>query len=344
MVSSSRNRGTVGAAAPGWRQNGAMMDQDGLRSEANETTPIFGAFRKGYDPDQVDRFVQDQQRRLDEALARASEAQRRLAAAVGQLRELHRRVTYLESEQHAAKPTAQVPAQPLDTLGERIQRILQEAWEGANALREAAETDAAEIRQRTLREAETVVASARRKAKDIEEEIERRRRTYLGRVEEERARTVAQITYLHDQRKIALADLMAVKEAIDSTVGEVSSLRPDISGEVDATPIGADPRDDEYSDTGSPHLTSLPPRDDVRLETSNMRTGERDAQPPTMPVFRLETQATEGNVPDTSDLVRSHRATMEKMRAPRSNIRPLGKFDARRPRTSVFDFDEEAPS
>src|SRR5579864_874905 len=106
------------------------MENADAPEEHAEATPIFGAYRRGYDPEQVDRYVADQQRRLDEATTRASEAERRLAAAVGQLRELHRRVAVLESEERTQQP------QPLDTLGERVQRILQEAWDGAYAIRQ----------------------------------------------------------------------------------------------------------------------------------------------------------------------------------------------------------------
>ena len=72
--------------------------EESRASHMAETTPIFGAYRRGYDPEQVDRYVAAQQRRLDESLRRASEAERKLAAAVGQLRELHRRVGALEDQ------------------------------------------------------------------------------------------------------------------------------------------------------------------------------------------------------------------------------------------------------
>ena len=66
------------------------MDENEAVAEEQVATPIFNVYRRGYDPEQVDRYVGDQQRRLDDALSRASESERRLAAAVGQLRELHR--------------------------------------------------------------------------------------------------------------------------------------------------------------------------------------------------------------------------------------------------------------
>jgi len=120
------------------------MDENEAVEEQQAATPIFGVYRRGYDPEQVDRYVADQQRRLDGALHRASESERRLAAAVGQLRELHRRVAVYESETR----TAQSPA--LDTLGERVQRILQEAWEGAYTLRQEAEREVNELREATF--------------------------------------------------------------------------------------------------------------------------------------------------------------------------------------------------
>ena len=188
-------------------QNSAPQDHD-----EQQATPIFSAYRRGYDPEQVDRYVADQQRRLDQATTRASESERRLAAAVGQLRELHRRVAVLESEDHTPQPPA------LDTLGERVQRILQEAWEGAYALRQSAEHDANELRTQATAEADEIVESARRKAQALDEATERRRQAFLERMEEDRSRAVAQIAYLHDQRRLALEELLKVKVVIEDTV------------------------------------------------------------------------------------------------------------------------------
>ena len=169
------------------------MDENEAVAEQQLATPIFNVYRRGYDPEQVDRYVADQQRRLDDALRRASESERRLAAAVGQLRELHRRVAIYESETRTAQPPA------LDTLGERVQRILQEAWEGAyslrqdaerevNELREAVTQEVAELREVASREAADVVDQATRRALAIRDETERRRHAYLQRIEQDRER------------------------------------------------------------------------------------------------------------------------------------------------------------
>src|SRR5579875_21275 len=143
------------------------MDENSAAHETEEATPLFTAYRRGYDPEQVDRYVADQRRRLEEATHRASEAERKLAAAVGQLRELHRRVAVLENEDRPAQSPA------LDTIGERIQRILQEAWDGAYAMRQAAETEANELRERARMEAAEIVAAAKRRAAELDDELER---------------------------------------------------------------------------------------------------------------------------------------------------------------------------
>ena len=224
------------------------MDQEGVQAEVDKTTPLFGAYRRGgYDPEQVDSYVAEQARRLEAAEHRASEAERRLAAAVGQLRELHRRVAVLESEDRSPQP------QSLDTLGERVQRILKEAWEGAYALRQGAEQEVAELRARATGEAEEIVATAEARARQIDEEIDRRRKAYIARLEEDRARAVAQVSYLHEQRRVALTELLRVKEIIEETVGDAA--RPVPPEALDPPVSGVDVDDIETTDEEGP----LPP-------------------------------------------------------------------------------------
>ena len=310
------------------------MDENSAPKAHEDATPIFGAYRRGYDPDQVDRFVADQRRRLDEAVHRASEAERRLAAAVGQLRELHRRVTLLESEERAPQ---QAPS--LDTLGERVQRILQEAWEGAFALRQTVEQEASELKERAHADADEIVAAARRKAEAIEEEIERRRRGYLERVEQDRARAVAQMTYLGDQRKLALKELLQIKARIETTVGDLEkgASRAERQSEERPAPAAQVPPEAE-SDSPDPGRVALAPA--IRAQ----RVGEPDL-PPTMPVHRLRLADDLSSPADTSALVVNHRSGM----ATRETALASEQLDeerdgAPRARASIFDFDEAQPS
>jgi len=121
------------------------MDENEAVAEQQLATPIFNVYRRGYDPEQVDRYVADQQRRLDDALRRASESERRPRSSRGQLRELHRRVAVYESETRSAQPPS------LDTLGERVQRILQERGRGLT-LRQEAEREVNELRETVAEE------------------------------------------------------------------------------------------------------------------------------------------------------------------------------------------------
>lgn len=215
-----------------------MDESEAVQDEGvGAATPIFGVYRRGYDPEQVDRYVADQQRRLDEALHRASESERKLAAAVGQLRELHRRVAVYESEARTTQPPA------LDSLGERVQRILQEAWEGAYNLRQEAEREVAELRDQTRREvdeqreqaeaeieelrqvasreASELVDEATRRALALRDEMDRRRQLYQEKVERDRQRAVSQITFLYDQRQLAIAELVRLQTTVQATVEEM---------------------------------------------------------------------------------------------------------------------------
>lgn len=318
------------------------MDNASAQHPQGETTPIFGAYRRGYDPDQVDRYVAEQQRRLDESLRRASDAERKLAAAVGQLRELHRRVAVLESDERSPQPA------PLDTLGERVQRILQEAWEGAYALRQGAEQEMAELRERTAGEAEAIVAGARQRAAAIEQEIERRRAAYLEQVEEDRARAIAQITHLHHQRDTALGELLKVKAVIESTVADVSRPRETTTGGApDSMGAALDPWSgaDDAGMTRYPPLTDdpdrSPPHPQIRTPSAapSLRTGTstaigRRSPDPEHPQESVAADAS-GVPSDPSELVRNHRAA----RPRHSHDETLGVPSP--DNLAVFDFEEE---
>jgi hypothetical protein len=283
-----------------------MDESQAVDEEAGVATPIFGVYRRGYDPEQVDRYVSDQQRRLDEALHRASESERKLAAAVGQLRELHRRVAVYESEARNAQPPQ------LDTLGERVQRILQEAWEGAYTLRQEAEREVNDLREHTnaevealrtqaradveelrdvaSKEAADVVDEATRRALHIRDETERRRQAYLERVERDREQAIAQITYLYDQRQGAIAELARLQATIQATVEEMvrSPLGRPSPGVMEAAVDGAKAARLAASSaraTGPGAVAAAaagaPPAGAVRASTAGVPVGDKpDSGPP----------------------------------------------------------------
>ncbi len=316
--------------------------------------PIFGAYRRGYDPEQVDRYVSDQQRRLEEALNRASEAERRLGAAIGQLRELHRRVTVLEAEERTPQPPS------LDTLGERVQRILNEAWEGAYALRQQVEQEVVEQRQHAELEAAEIVAEAEQRARRVDEEAARRAHQLQERIERERTRAVSQISFLHNQRKMAVGELVRLKEVIEATVLELEPPTPrtDRRAPLDAlaeeAPAQMTAAEEEPALTvPSPHRSPahavLAPEELSDEERARREAPVRfqrpklsPAEPPrTMPVHRLEIEPDAPGEADPSVLVREHRAAEAEARDGVA-LDTLEREDAELPVPGrLYDFEAE---
>lgn len=335
------------------------MDDSSAPERQGAAAPIFGAYRRGYDPEQVDRYVGEQQRRLDDALHRASEAERKLGAAIGQLRELHRRLAVLENEDRSP----QAPA--LDTLGERVQRILNEAWEGAYALRQSAEQEAAEQRSRSELAAAELVAAAESQARLIEEEAVNRRRKQHELIEQERSRAVAQISYLHEQRKMAVDELLRLKDVIETSVAEM--LPASAAGAPGGPHPGAGSplrapgvRDTEDQPPAPTEATDGAPRAEagrlaeeervrreapVRFQRPTPHGASEDPEPPrTMPVHRLDSMGSPGGDatreaarPDPATLVREHRASESR----HEQARPGAHAPSRRPVGSEL---ETAPS
>jgi hypothetical protein len=306
--------------------------QQSRASQIAEPTPIFGAYRRGYDPDQVDRYVADQQRRLDDAQLRASEAERKLAAAVGQLRELHRRVGVLEQSQQ--RPSQAVR---LDGVGDHIQRILEEGRAGAEALRQGAEVEIADLRQKTISEARSIVAGARSKAEDIELETERRKNEELERLSEERSRAAGQLTYLHEQRKNAVSELLRIREVIDSTIAEVSAdLRPGTSSPKPSRRLS--PR----GEPGSDRPSSLP----VPNEGDPYALAAKELEAIESLLDSVEPDPTALDAGDrrgieTARLVRAHRERVSASPRAHSSRRRAMASSISRPSASVFDYEEQ---
>ena len=308
-----------------------MTMQQSRSSQIAEPTPIFGAYRRGYDPEQVDRYVADQQRRLDEAQLRASEAERKLAAAVGQLRELHRRVGVLEQNQQ--RPSHAIR---LDGVGDHIQRIFEEAREGAEAMRHGAEAELAELRQKTITEARSIVAGARKKAEETELETARRRREELERLDEDRSHAASQLTYLHEQRKNAVSELLRIREVIDSTIAEVSAdLRPRGSSPQAPAPDAERPAPRMDPGPGRLPIRALETDDDPYLFAAR----ELDGIDSLLGSVTLDAGDQRGI--ETARLVRAHRqrisvsphASAPRSRAQAGSASPGG--------LSVFDYEDQ---
>ena len=300
-------------------------------AEIAEPTPIFGAYRRGYDPEQVDRYVAEQQRRLDDAQLRASEAEQKLAAAVSQLRELHRRVGILEEHQQRSAPQVQ-----LDAVGEHIQKMFEEARRGADALRSSAEFELTELRQKTIDEARSIIAGARRKAEELDAEIDRRRREQLDRLEEDRAQATTQLTYLHEQRKNAVAELLRLREVIDSSIAEVSTeARERPASRQERSESGRVPS--LRTEIPHPHA---PTRDfETRTERSSA-TSHRPVRPSAAPDPQLFDSPSDRGF-ETARLVKEHRARVSTSAGVRRVRVPADPRAQRGAGFAVFDYEAQ---
>jgi cell division septum initiation protein DivIVA len=314
------------------------LEPENAASEQEDATPIFTAYRRGYDPDQVERYVADQRRRLDDATNRASEAERKLAAAVGQLRELHRRVAALESTER----TDQVPA--IDAIGEHIQRILQDAWDGAHAMRQSAERDAREIREKATQDADGIISKAHTRAEAVGAELARRRQGVLQHIEQERSKAVAQTTFLQGQRKLALSELKKIRSLIDATIVEfteapvTASNPPPYVAEFTASAAAGEPQAAPDRSATAEETHSIPTQQELdavqrRHPTSRYEAGALRA---TLPVHHLPSREPEMEH-DPSSLVRSHR----EHRGDEPVAGTVHDFDPdrRRHKPSLFDFE-----
>ncbi len=314
------------------------MDQGNAFDGPIHGAPLFDASRRGYDPEQVDRYLAQQQHRLNETVLRANEAEKRLKSAVSQLRAMHKRVTHLEQAASVHAQPAQ-PAVPIDILGDRVQRILQEAWDGAFALRQNVENEVKQLRSQAVDDAQEILDEARAKARSIEEQMRRRRDGYLQRVEQDKAKAVAQMTFLSDQRKAAIAELIAIKERIETAIVDVPTQTAANLSLVNAPVQTVHDLADEEQSEARPlsaadeqllgRKISQRPGGDAPI----LRFGETDL-PPTLPVQMLPPMNISPRPADTSSLVRSHRETTTTEPARRRDPYQDRAADAR-----VFDFE-----
>lgn len=312
------------------------MDQENAFEGPIHGVPLFDASRRGYDPEQVDRYLAQQQHRLNEVTLRANEAEKRLGSAMNQLRAMHKRITELEARP-AERPQPAPAAVPIDILGDRVQRILQEAWDGAFALRQSVENEVGQLRSQAADDAQGILDEARAKARSIEDQMRRRRDAYILRVEQDKAKAVAQMTFLSDQRKAAIAELLAIKERIETAIADVPTQTAANLSLVNARVQMVNDFEEEE------HATRPLSASDERLlnqkisthpsgDAPILRFGETDLSP-TLPVQMLPPLNIAPRPADTSSLVRSHRETTAPDRPRRQASHPI-RSDA-----SVFDFE-----
>ncbi len=124
--------------------------------------PQFSQNKKGYDPEEVDKFINEQLAQLQTAIQRAATAEAQLSIANSNLADLHRKVDELDasiSEETSVNEAVNV-SMPIveETLGQQVQALITAAAESATKIEQSAREEAQQIVQKAqddLKELET---------------------------------------------------------------------------------------------------------------------------------------------------------------------------------------------
>lgn len=176
--------------------------------------PEFATAMRGYDRLQVDDYIVKQAVWLNEAEVRVEGAEAELASIKSERDSLVAQVAGLQEEAFTAAPPS------FDELGERVARVLQEAWAAAGDMRRDAEKAAAEIASRTREEAASEVVEMVEKAKRESANLVDRSRAeadrLTGEAERRRRELRAEIVILTDQRDSAMAELARLRAGLEA--------------------------------------------------------------------------------------------------------------------------------
>jgi cell division septum initiation protein DivIVA len=210
--------------------------------EAGEVElPAFSVVRRGFDPDEVQAYVEDRERQLAFLQGQADAAERQLRNALEQLAAERRRVEELEARLQASEAERlRDPAPPpsIAALGERVSRILEEAWEAAEALRREAEGAAERAREEARQILEQAEVEARRRADKVAAETEQHRRRVLEELEAARAEQQAALAALQERREAAMAELGRIHRFLQDALGGIAGRAGPGTGESGAAEPG----------------------------------------------------------------------------------------------------------
>ncbi len=193
--------------------------------------PEFAVAMRGYDRLQVDDYIVKQAVWLNDAEVRVEAAETELALLKSERASLRAQVASLQEEAFTAAPPS------FDELGERVGRVLQEAWAAAGEMRQDAEKAAAEIASRTHEEAAGEVASLIEDAKRESAEMVTRSRAeadrLTGEAERRRRELRAEIAVLIDQRDSALGELARLRSGLEALFSVPSPEEPSARETID---------------------------------------------------------------------------------------------------------------
>ena len=142
----------------------------GLSIFDNAPTGGFHVRSRGYDREQVERYVRKLEDKLREATARGAERGEQLARADERVSELSGEVTSLRDRLEAAEAKLRNVDQPsFAGLGEHVAELLASAEEQSDQLRASATAEADRLRTEARAEADRVVDEARAHATQVQQ-------------------------------------------------------------------------------------------------------------------------------------------------------------------------------
>jgi cell division septum initiation protein DivIVA len=206
----------------------------------NASTGGFHVRSRGYDREQVERYVRKLEDKLREATARGAERAELLSRAEEKVAELSGEVTSLRTRVESAESKLRSADQPsFAGLGEHVATLLASAEEQATQLTSAAAADADRARTEAATEAERLRAEARAHAEQLRAEAEQHRRRVSDEAAQLKAEAEAESARL---RREAQADATAARvQAVDEATalltdarGGAAALRAAAEGDAEA--------------------------------------------------------------------------------------------------------------
>ncbi len=175
----------------------------------------FAMVRRGYDPAEVDAYMVRSEQAVARATARAEAAERQMTEALGHVTELRMRLREAQERQRSGPPPS------IQALGERVSRILNEAWEAAEELRREAGGAADRARAEADEIARTAEAEARRRAAAVVAEADEHRRRVVQELNARRAEHEAVVARLDSQRSAAVGELERLQALLQRALSPV---------------------------------------------------------------------------------------------------------------------------
>lgn len=177
----------------------------------------FSVSRKGYDPDEVDNFLErvsgavaQLQDKLRQATAAAEAAEARAAESARNEARLQARVDELEAGRGIAPVVAVAPVREIDLSSdaEQASSVLIMAQRTADAAVNDARTNAAQLLTEAEQEAARILGTARATAEEELRDLERTRRDLV-------ADNAALDAYLAEQRAVIASGLARIQSVLD---------------------------------------------------------------------------------------------------------------------------------